>query len=65
MIGQMVIIRHELPAALGTVGQAPRHRPATRSELSSETKDNSVAILLTYGTACILLAGDAEAREST
>ena len=31
--------------------------------LFSEIKDNSVAILLTYGTARILLAGDAEARE--
>ncbi len=28
-----------------------------------ETNDNSVAILLTYGTARALLAGDAEARE--
>ena len=32
-------------------------------ELFSETNDNSLAILLTYGKACILLAGDAEARE--
>jgi competence protein ComEC len=32
-------------------------------ELFSETNDNSVAILLTYGTARLLLAGDAEARE--
>jgi competence protein ComEC len=32
-------------------------------ELFPETNDNSVAILLTYGTARILLAGDAEARE--
>ena len=32
-------------------------------ELFSETSDNSVAILLTYATARILLAGDAEARE--
>ncbi len=31
--------------------------------LFSETNDNSVAILLTYGTARVLLAGDAEARE--
>jgi competence protein ComEC len=31
-------------------------------ELFSETNDNSVAILLTYGTARVLLAGDAEAR---
>jgi competence protein ComEC len=33
-------------------------------ELFSETNDNSVAILLTYGPArVLLLAGDAEARE--
>jgi competence protein ComEC len=32
-------------------------------ELYSETNDNSVAILLTYATARVLLAGDAEARE--
>ena len=32
-------------------------------ELFSETNDNSVAILLTYGTARVLLASDAEARE--
>ena len=32
-------------------------------ELFSETNDNSAAILLTYGTARVLLAGDAEARE--
>jgi beta-lactamase superfamily II metal-dependent hydrolase len=32
-------------------------------ELFSETNDNSVAILLTYATARVLLAGDAEARE--
>jgi competence protein ComEC len=32
-------------------------------ELFSETNDNSVAILLTYGTARVLLAGDAEAQE--
>ncbi len=32
-------------------------------ELFSETNDNSVAILLSYGRARILLAGDAEARE--
>lgn len=30
-------------------------------ELFSETNDNSVAILLTYGTTCVLLADDAEA----
>ena len=32
-------------------------------ELFSETKDDSVAILLSYGTTRGLLAGDAEARE--
>jgi hypothetical protein len=32
-------------------------------ELFSETDDNSVGNLLTYGTARVLLAGDAEARE--
>jgi beta-lactamase superfamily II metal-dependent hydrolase len=32
-------------------------------ELFSETNDNSVAILLSYGGARVLLAGDAEARE--
>jgi competence protein ComEC len=39
--------------------------PPTEAEggLFSETNDNSVAILLTYGTARVLLAGDAEARE--
>ena len=31
--------------------------------LFSEINDNSVAVLLTYGTARILLAGDAEANE--
>jgi len=31
-------------------------------ELFSETNDNSVAILLTYSTARVLLAGDAEVR---
>jgi beta-lactamase superfamily II metal-dependent hydrolase len=39
--------------------------PPTEAEggLFSEINDNSVAILLTYGTARILLAGDAEANE--
>jgi competence protein ComEC len=32
-------------------------------ELFSETNDNSVAMLLSYGGARVLLAGDAEARE--
>jgi beta-lactamase superfamily II metal-dependent hydrolase len=34
-------------------------------ELYSKTNDNSVAILLTYGMARVLLAGDAKARKST
>jgi beta-lactamase superfamily II metal-dependent hydrolase len=32
-------------------------------ELFSETNDNSVAILLTYGTARVILAGEAKARK--
>ena len=38
--------------------------PPTDAEggLFSETNDNSVGILLTYGTARVLLAGDAEAK---
>jgi beta-lactamase superfamily II metal-dependent hydrolase len=32
-------------------------------ELFRETNDNSVAILLSYGTARVLLAGDEEGRE--
>jgi hypothetical protein len=37
---------------------------APPGQLFGETNDNSVAILLTYGTAArVLLAGDAEARE--
>jgi competence protein ComEC len=32
-------------------------------ELTSETNDNSVTILLTYCSARVLLAGDAEAKE--
>jgi beta-lactamase superfamily II metal-dependent hydrolase len=40
----------------GVIAQSP-------GELYSETNDNSVAILLTYATARVLLAGDAEARE--
>ena len=43
-------------ARIGVIAPPP-------GELFSETNDNSVAILLTYGTARVLLAGDAEARE--
>jgi hypothetical protein len=34
-------------------------------ELFSEANDDSVAILLTYGMACVLLTGGAEVRKST
>ncbi len=39
--------------------------PPTEAEggLFPETNDNSVAILLSYGSARVLLAGDAEAKE--
>jgi hypothetical protein len=33
--------------------------------LFSETNDNFVGILLTYGSACLLLAGDARRRPSS
>jgi transcriptional regulator with XRE-family HTH domain len=44
--------------------QADVIAPPTAAEggLFSETNDNSVGILLTYGTARVLLAGDAEAK---
>ena len=38
-------------------------RRRTSKAVSFEINDNSVAILPTYGTARILLAGDAEANE--
>ena len=37
--------------------------PGRQGELFSETNDNSVAILLSYGRARVLLGGDAEAGE--
>ena len=37
--------------------------PEAEGGLFSETNDNSVAILLSYGRARVLLAGDAEAKE--
>jgi competence protein ComEC len=41
-----------------------RHNVPRQCLLAPEsTNDNSVAILLTYGTARVLLAGDAEGRE--
>jgi competence protein ComEC len=50
---------------LNTDGYTVVIAPPTDAEggLFSEINDNSVAILLTYGTARILLAGDAEASE--
>jgi hypothetical protein len=47
---------------LGRRDENPLHRPTARRAFS-ETNDNSVAILLSNGTASMLLAGDAEARE--
>jgi beta-lactamase superfamily II metal-dependent hydrolase len=40
-----------------------RETSSPPGELFSETNDNSMAILLTYGTAGVLLAGDTEARK--
>jgi hypothetical protein len=39
------------------------HQAPSPGELFSQTNDNSVAILLSYGTARVLLAGDAKASE--
>ncbi len=43
-------------------GESGCDRHAARGALN-ETNDNSVAILLSYGAARVLLAGDAEAKE--
>jgi hypothetical protein len=51
------VLRRRLLAHL--IGR--RHPPS--GELYFETNNNSVAILLSYGTARVLLAGDAEANE--
>jgi competence protein ComEC len=48
---------------VGTEGPGSNIIAPPPGELFSETNDNSVAILLSYGTARVLLAGDAEARE--
>ena len=37
--------------------------PPAGELFSSKTNDNPVDILMTYGTACVLLVGGAEARE--
>ena len=73
-IGEVALLGHRHRSARrGTVARATgcfgTHAdviaPPTDLEggLFSEINDNSVAILLTYGTARILLAGDAEANE--
>jgi hypothetical protein len=64
-----------LATLLGTIGLSSRTKSGSvvraaviallSGELYSETNDNSVAILLTYGTARGLLADDAEARKCT
>ena len=61
---QMEILRTGMLMDWGGV-RADVIGPPTDAEggLFSEINDNSVAILLTYGTARILLAGDAEANE--
>jgi competence protein ComEC len=58
------VLRAGMPMDWGGV-RADVIGPPTNLEgrLFSEINDNSVAILLTYGTARILLAGDAEANE--
>jgi beta-lactamase superfamily II metal-dependent hydrolase len=48
---------------VGTEGPGSNIIAPPPGELFSETNDNSVAILLSYDTARVLLAGDAEARE--
>jgi hypothetical protein len=48
---------------VGAPGQATDVIAPPPGELFSETNDNSVAILLTYETALVLLAGDTEVRE--
>jgi hypothetical protein len=52
---------HRRPAR-GARGRGQGPGAPAPGELFSETNDNSVAIHLTYGTARILLAGEAEAR---
>jgi hypothetical protein len=54
--------RPEVPDCLGSGGAKLGVIAPPPGELFSETNDNSVAILPTYGTACVLLAGDAEGR---
>jgi hypothetical protein len=53
----------QLAAASPRAERDTRHLGIAPGEPFCETNDNSVAILLSYGTARILLAGDAEARE--
>jgi beta-lactamase superfamily II metal-dependent hydrolase len=52
-----------VPGSPGGGGARTDVEGPSPGELFSETNDNSVALLLTHGTARVLLAGDAEARE--
>ncbi len=52
----MITVSRVVDDTVGVIAPSP-------GELFSETKDDSVAILLSYGTTRGLLAGDAEARE--
>ena len=52
-----------IPGPLGDGGARADVIAPPPGELFSETNDNSVAILLSYGAARVLLAGDAEASE--
>ena len=48
---------------LGALGQTQTSSRRRQASIFGETNDNSVAILLSYGTARVLLAGDSQARE--
>jgi hypothetical protein len=60
-LARRLSVPHPIVLVLG--GALPDVTAPLPGELFSETNDNSVAILLTYGTARVLLAGDAEAKE--
>ncbi len=52
----MITVSRVVDDTVGVIAPSP-------GELFSETKDDSVAILLSYGTTRGLLVGDAEAKE--
>jgi beta-lactamase superfamily II metal-dependent hydrolase len=56
-------VAQRIPSSPGGGGARTDFIAPPPGDLFSETDDNSVAILLTHGTARILLAGDTEARE--